>query len=146
MAAPSFSAFIKNNRLTTQINALSAAINLTRSEAIKRADEVILCASSNQSTCNGTGWEEGWIIYSDTNDNGSIESSEIISVHDAIPESMTLERNNDLNVVIEPTGYANASEASTFFLCDDRGADYGRGVALSINGKPTLKSSLTSCS
>jgi type IV fimbrial biogenesis protein FimT len=72
MGVPSFRDFLKNNRLVAQSNGLVAALQLARSEAVKRSTDTVMCASSNQTTCTGNSdWDKGWIVFSDLNLNGS---------------------------------------------------------------------------
>ena len=66
IAVPNFQTFVANNRMASQANDLITAINMARSEAVKRAANVTVCASSNSSTgnppsCTGT-WTQGWIV------------------------------------------------------------------------------------
>ena len=57
---PAFLDFIKNNRLTAQTNELVSAIQLARSEAVKRGTNTIVCASSNGTSCsdNKDDWDK----------------------------------------------------------------------------------------
>lgn len=64
MAAPGFRALIQNMQLTTAANDLFAAINLTRSEAIKRGARVNLATADP-----GSNWENGWVVFVDHNEN-----------------------------------------------------------------------------
>jgi type IV fimbrial biogenesis protein FimT len=68
---PAFQDFIKNNRLTAQTNGFVSAIQLARSEAVKRGTNTIVCASSNGTSCsdNKNDWVKGWIVFSDLNQN-----------------------------------------------------------------------------
>ena len=43
LAAPSFTSLIRSNRLTAAANDLLGAVALARSEALKRAQRVVLC-------------------------------------------------------------------------------------------------------
>lgn len=61
VAVPNFQMFVLNSRMTTQANDLITAFNMARSEAVKRAASVTVCASSNGTTCTGT-WAQGWIV------------------------------------------------------------------------------------
>lgn len=61
VAVPSFRSLMQNNRMASQANGLITALNMARSEAVKRAANVTVCASSDSATCTG-GWEEGWIV------------------------------------------------------------------------------------
>ena len=49
-AAPSFRESIQNTRLVTQVNELQTALSLARSEAVKRNENVTVCASSDGSS------------------------------------------------------------------------------------------------
>ncbi len=72
MGIPSFKDFLKNNRLVAQSNGLVAALQLARSEAVKRGTDTVICASSNQTSCTGNGdWDKGWIVFSDIDRNGT---------------------------------------------------------------------------
>jgi len=66
MGAPAFKDFIKNNRVTAQTNDLVSAIQLARSEALKRGTNVVVCASKDGAKCTGKDtWADGWIVFSD---------------------------------------------------------------------------------
>jgi type IV fimbrial biogenesis protein FimT len=65
LAVPSFNQMIVSGRLTAQSNDMVAAINLARSEAIKRNASVTLCRASSASppTCaDAAGVWQNWII------------------------------------------------------------------------------------
>ena len=70
---PSFTTLIKNNRLTTSTNELVGALTLARSEAVKRGLRVTVCKSADQASCDtsGTGWQQGWIVFTDENNSGT---------------------------------------------------------------------------
>ena len=66
MGAPAFKDFIKNNRVTAQTNDLVSAIQLARSEALKRGTDMVVCASNDGEKCTGKDtWSDGWIVFSD---------------------------------------------------------------------------------
>ncbi|PTN34931.1 hypothetical protein C6366_12445 [Desulfonatronum sp. SC1] len=62
IAIPAFDVFIGNTRTSTVANEFVSALNLARSEAIKRGVEVYVCRSENGSSCAqvGTGGRDGW--------------------------------------------------------------------------------------
>jgi len=71
LGIPSFMDFVKNNRLGAQSNALATALQVARSEAVKRNTDTVICASANQTNCTGNGdWDKGWIVFSDVILNG----------------------------------------------------------------------------
>ncbi|WP_158304085.1 GspH/FimT family pseudopilin [Cellvibrio japonicus] len=65
IAIPSFNAQILNNRSVALGEDIVSAVNFVRSEAVKRATRVSICASNNGSSCTGS-WSEGYIAFIDT--------------------------------------------------------------------------------
>lgn len=61
VALPNFQIFVMNGRMASQTNDLITALNLARSEAVKRAANVTVCASSDGASCTGS-WAAGWIV------------------------------------------------------------------------------------
>ncbi|HEV7633266.1 MAG TPA: GspH/FimT family pseudopilin [Steroidobacteraceae bacterium] len=79
LAVPSFREFTQNNRTIAATNELVTALNLARSEALRRATTTVVCASSNQQTCSGsTTWTTGWIAFNDANSNGVVDANELL--------------------------------------------------------------------
>lgn len=99
LAIPAFSNLIQSNRVTSGTNLLISSLHLARSEALKRANNVVLCVSTNQTSCTGGGdYAQGWIIFTDCDgdqllgggavncDGGPIadDAEEIIKVQDTL--------------------------------------------------------------
>ncbi len=75
MGVPSFQALIRNHRLVTLTNEFIGALHLTRSEAIKRNHRVTLCKSADGLKCTDSdGYERGWIVFDDPNDNADVDT------------------------------------------------------------------------
>lgn len=64
IATPSFSNIILSNRIDSTAQELYGAIQLARSEAVKRKGPVHVCRSNaTMDACaNGTDWSDGWLI------------------------------------------------------------------------------------
>ncbi len=76
LALPGFSSLIASNRLTSVANEMLTGVMLARGEAVKRGKRVVMCKSSDFSTCNTSGtWSGGWIVFVDDNDDGVRASS-----------------------------------------------------------------------
>lgn len=79
LAVPSFKELLANNRLKSHTSALHTTLLQARSEAIKRNSRVVLCKSADGSTCTTAGdWQQGWIVFADTNDNATIDAGETV--------------------------------------------------------------------
>jgi len=141
-AAPSFTKMIQNNRLATQSNTLIGALNLARSESIKRGFNVILCRSSNGATCAVAGdWDQGWIVFVDTNNDVAPQAAEILRIYGDLAGRGTLKPNGLYTdrVVYQSNGFT--TQVGTFVLCEDidgdgdikDGPDFRDGRAIIIN-------------
>jgi type IV fimbrial biogenesis protein FimT len=66
IAIPSFNQTMRNNSSNALGNEFSTALNYARSEAIKRAKRVSICASSNGTSClAANNWKQGWLVFVD---------------------------------------------------------------------------------
>ena len=71
LAAPSFVDTIRRNRIATQANEILSALNLARSEAVKRSRDVTVCPrqSTSSTACGGAGdWANGWVVRANGSD------------------------------------------------------------------------------
>lgn len=89
LAVPSMKATIENGRIAAQVNDLLASIQLARSEAVKTGRQVVLCKSHDATACaTSGGYEQGWMVFVDINQDGVRDSGErILRVHAALSGS-----------------------------------------------------------
>lgn len=134
IALPSFQDISKRNRVAADVNKLVRALNLARSEAIKRRVRAVLCSSSNPEaglpTCSGS-WTQGWILFADTvNNNTQFDNGEpLIAVHNGLQSRNTLKWNNGDDLQYLPSGFANKN--GTFTICDSSKDKYhARGIII----------------
>ncbi|RKZ86854.1 MAG: hypothetical protein DRQ39_05150 [Gammaproteobacteria bacterium] len=74
LAAPNFISTVQRNQVYNRVNELHSILNLTRSEAIKRASFLSLCSSSDVMNCNNSmSWSDGWILFMDRDGDGVFE-------------------------------------------------------------------------
>src|SRR5688572_2595220 len=72
VSIPSLKTAFNSVRLSSATNVFVSGLHLARSEAIKRNARVVLCKSANGDACSaGGGWEQGWIVFHDANNNGA---------------------------------------------------------------------------
>ena len=91
---PSFSQFIKSNRMAAAANDLVTSIHAARTEAVKRRQTVTICASSNWSDanpdCDLGGGAAGWIVFFDANSDVSVNGGDtVIIAHAPLAEGIT---------------------------------------------------------
>ncbi len=139
LAIPSMSEFIKNERLTTQINGLVASLQRARSEAILRHVPITLCSSDDGATCTGDDWNEGWIVFVDTDGSGSVDAGEtLIQVRDTLEGNTTLSSSSGTTLITYDSRGFTPNTAITFSLCDDRGSSYGKAISINNIGRVSL--------
>ena len=123
VGVPSFVDMIRNNRAAANINELSTAFAIARSEAVRRGAAVTVCRSSDGATC-GANWAAGWIIFVD---NAATETAApvlgpILQVWSAMPgnaAASTLANGAAANVAwvrFGPRGFARTSAAMPLML------------------------------
>jgi type IV fimbrial biogenesis protein FimT len=78
IAAPSFNNQLASSRVESAASELKAALDFARSEAIKQSSTVSVCPSTNGNTCvaSSTDWAAGWLMWSDRNSIGVLDSGE----------------------------------------------------------------------
>jgi len=78
IAAPSFENITLRSYLRSYTSAFTSSTVLARSEAIKRNAMVKMCVSTDGAICAAGGWEQGWIVFADANDNGTVDGNEVV--------------------------------------------------------------------
>ena len=141
IGVPSFQGLMERNQLTSGINQFISSMSLARSEAIKRNQRVSICPSSNGTTCLGNQYENGWIVFVDTNTNGSrqVATEELIWVSGSLPPSITLRGKAccDDNIPYLASGQINGI-AGSMHLCKGNNIDKSRKIAINTFGRARL--------
>lgn len=147
LSVPSFGRIISSSRLTSASNALLSSMYLARSEAIKRHGRVALCKTIDGVACAATGgWEQGWIVFSDTNNNGVRDSDEPIIER---IQGLTAMRATGNSPVAKYVSYVATGttrliggglQAGTVTVCAEPGtSDEARQIVISSVGRPRIQ-------
>ncbi len=136
IALPSMSEFIKNERLTTQINGLVASLQRARSEAILRHVPVTLCSSDNGASCTNDDWDAGWILFADVNGDGAVDAEdEVLQIKNTLEGNTSLTGSGGVTVITYDSRGFTPGASTTFSLCDDRGSSFGKAISISNTGR-----------
>lgn len=129
LASPSFSSFIKNNKITTSAKNFYSDLNYAKSEALKGSGSVVMKASS------GSTYKEGWIIFVDLNGNGSYDSGDrILKQQDALPTNQVITIGSQDYLAFNSYGEINSSTSLSFKFCDDRTGAVGKNISINPIG------------
>ena len=153
IAAPSFTDFIRNNRLTAAANDFIGAAQLARTEAIKRQLPVAVCSASQPNSpaavCNA-GDFVGWIAFEDSNGDCIRSNNEpVLRVAGPLDPSIA-NRADGGCLSYAPTGFAQTLAGvpplTRVIFCDSRGLDLqvgsdlsaARAIQISRSGRPQV--------
>ena len=154
IGAPQFSEFRRNNRLSGASNDLLAALQLARTEAIKRQRAVAVCATADpragEPNCTA-GPFSGWLVFEDADGDCQRAAGEPKVIRAEGPLDGSLRAAADgICVAFAPTGFALdlpvGVEAERVLICDDRGTGLqagtsqsaARGIAISRTGRAAI--------
>ncbi|WP_157085085.1 GspH/FimT family pseudopilin [Hydrogenophaga palleronii] len=115
LAIPSFTNQLRGWQRDSATKAFTAHVQLARSEAIKTSRRVVMCSSSNGTSCaNSNEWRNGWLVFVDSNGNGSINNGETVIASRGASTGLTsmLSSGNVRQLVFMPNGLM-ASNATT---------------------------------
>lgn len=148
VGAPSFTNATKNARISADYNSLISALQLARSEAVKRNTNVAVCArAANSADVCGLNWTDGWLVFVDNGtDPGRIDGNEEMLLEvEPLKEgtvisafgSANMKTNAMLlrtNIRFAPRGNSNWRRGGTVRICDSRGTDYMRALNITLSG------------
>ncbi|TDY02662.1 GspH/FimT family pseudopilin [Thiohalophilus thiocyanatoxydans] len=139
LGVPALGQFQASERGLARMNDLAISLALTRSEAIKRNRQVVLCKSPDGEYCRrkDAGWHDGWIIFIDRDHDRRRDDDEPI-LHTQGPGSagQTLTYaafGSSHYVTYRPSGMTRTN--GTFTLCDERYPDNARALILMKTGR-----------
>ena len=135
---------VQNSQMTSEVNELMAHLNLARSEAIVRGQEVVLCPSMNGSDCDDprdgyTWWHSGYLVFVNTDENTDRASNEpIIRTHQASPGRISIKSSEFRNRVTYRANGLSSGSTATFTFCGAPAQSPARYVILSNTGRPRV--------
>lgn len=144
IAVPSFRTFTIESRITATSTDLYTALNLARSEALRRSGRAVVCASDDQATCtNGEDWGTGWIVFVDPDGDGEVNDpdSDLLQVWPAPGGRVTLVSNRQ-RVAYNQMGMSAA--AATFAIASE-GCAVARQVNTVVSLSGSVRSNRTTC-
>lgn len=138
LAIPSFTTLLKNNRLSTQVNALSRVMQYARSNALNQNINVLVCPfGAIGSIVCGTNWSTGWIVATQpVTGSGTLLQSYQVGPNDPILSSVPISGTTASAVVFDTRGLAVTQ--ANFKFCDNRGAPFARSLQVLSTGAVQL--------
>ncbi len=136
IGVPGLQTFIKNNRILAESNNLMTAIKTARSEAMTQRVFVTICRSANGTACGGE-WDDGYMTFTDIDGDNAVDAGDgdtVIAFNSIVADNLSLTFTAGNSVRFDSRGRA-VGFSGTMTLCDERGADYARGIIIEPIGR-----------
>ena len=151
LAMPYYGDWIAEYQLLNHAQHLAGSMNTARSEAVKRALHVNLCKAPDRRQCADTGgWEDGFIVYVDSNRDGQIDTDEpVLRIDGPAPQGITVRGNRPLDDYVSYTSMGSARllngglQMGTFTVC--RSGQRAIDVVLANSGRVRIQKTGTAC-
>jgi type IV fimbrial biogenesis protein FimT len=145
-AIPSFMQFIKNNRVTGQANSFVVSTHMARNEAVKRGAGTTLCAANaDMSGCSNdpNDWSTGWIVFSDLNRDGVLDSGTCLETEDCLLSTVNGRVKGTLtgsssDIRFLPTGQTSNGPVTLTLKADDCDHKQERNITITRQGHTTV--------
>lgn len=139
---PSYRYVTTSNRMATEINSLLGDMQYARSEAVREGQYVTVCVAGNTSpgspSCAASGtatWQNGWIIFSDVNHDGTVDSvGSVLRIRNTFSSSDTFVAAPAASTVtFNREGFASLGTGATRITLNDSASDQIYARCLDIN-------------
>jgi type IV fimbrial biogenesis protein FimT len=137
---PAMGALIERNQFKAEVSALHRAVALSRSMAVYRGEAVSLCPLTSSNAC-GNNWTGKLTIFSDSNQNSTLDSDEeTIGIVSALEQSGTrLDRHHSRASAIMFRSTGNAfGHNGTLKVCMDGSTTLSATIIISGAGRIRL--------
>ena len=133
---PSFKNYGWNLRLKTAMDVLQTDLNLARGRAISHNIQTVICPATDSHNCSGlSGWQDGWIVFTDLNGDRHKQEGEPLLKFASAVEFLDISSSRSRSYLrFYPNGTAPGSNITILF-CDKRGAAHAGKIAVSNSGR-----------
>jgi type IV fimbrial biogenesis protein FimT len=133
IALPNLMSMVANSQLRSVSSELHAALSTARAEALRSRTAVTFCAV-NAGACD-TSWNQGWALFVDVNNDGTINSGEkIIAEYGKLPTGLSISGTSKFRFFSSGT-----SDTVATLQIRKTGATSGRDLQIGTNGRPISK-------
>lgn len=142
LALPSFARSLAQTRVADATSAIYGAAVFTRSEALKRRVRIVMCSSTDGSNCSaGSGWDAGWLIFEDRNDDGIHDAAEEVLAVQRAQNGVTATGNGPMRDYVSYVASGRTQQLGggllmgTLTVCS---GDVGRAIIINHAGRPRV--------
>ncbi|QMU61951.1 MAG: prepilin-type N-terminal cleavage/methylation domain-containing protein [Gammaproteobacteria bacterium] len=138
LGVPGFGRVIERNQLSAYTNQLVSSLHFARSEAVRRNQSIKVCHSDNSTDCNGSGYENSWIIFIDDDGDDVVDAGEeLIRVNENLPSNYTFNVNGGMDS-FSFNAKGRSDNQGTFVLCKNSDLTKARAIIIGPGGRTRL--------
>lgn len=137
LAFPAYGRFIAKQQLNTARYDITTFIRLARNTAITEGKRLVVCPSSNQSTCQSEpNWHQGVLVFHDENRNRERDDGEqIVTVKESMRSDVRVTSSRfRRRISYLPTGRSSGTNL-TITLCHERAEIESQAIVVSNTGR-----------
>jgi len=126
---------LRNSQLKSTYNTFAGVIATARTEAVNRSSAITVCPSSNGTSCltgNNPDWSAGYLVHVDSNNNGSIDTDEILR-HEEVPDGISISSATFTNS-ITLVSRGRLRNQGTFVFCKGDHQESAKALNLWVTG------------
>jgi type IV fimbrial biogenesis protein FimT len=141
IGAPQLRNFLQRQQVNADVDSLTVAIQLARSEALKRSGRVSICplSSPDAKTCvvaATSNWTNGWMVYIDYGAAGfQSDTDTILKVEQSVRAATITSSDVDTDIKFEANALSSLADASTFTI--QSGDEQCKKLVISAQGRVT---------
>lgn len=137
LASPSFSEFVRNNRIYTSSKILNSDVSYAKSEGMRGLGTVVIQGI-------GGDFNAGWRIFVDKNANNSFDNSDtLLRIQEGFGSPLTVTTDGQDFISFNSYGENATKIEVSLTICDGRSGDFGRMTR--INKAGLVKYSQVNC-
>ncbi len=138
LAMPSFADYRARQEMRSASERLLVSLWLARTRAINGMQHTLVCSSADGQSCDGSGhWENGWIVFVDSNRNRQLDPGETLLDRGEPFNSQLTARSvrSRSKIRYNVMGYSPGTNVTITF-CDQRGPAHAAALVVSNTGRP----------
>jgi type IV fimbrial biogenesis protein FimT len=132
LGVPSFKYVTTANRIAAEVNGLLGDMQFARAEAIKEGQTVVVCVSTNGTSCTNSTWDRGWMVCSDPANDGACDAGQ--AVYRVQPTFSSTD-----------TFAATGNTSALTFNRDGFATGLAGGVTIALHNTPATVAAYTRC-
>ena len=139
---PAFSDLIERTSTRSAAESIVESFRAARLTAVQQKKRIVLCSTNDGASCGAT-WDDGFLVFEDTNENRSLDAGEAVLHHETFKDSLLVKvgSNTQYKIYIDSNGWTPGS-ADSLLVCAKPGErDNGYRIVINRAGKIRIEDS-----